>query len=187
MSHELDVKMVAVVKNELQLRETDDLLEIWLTNDHSEWTDEAFEAIRQLLRERSGEAPPQDDGPAATALNQRQAQDHLDQAEALDAKGQHAEALAEVEQSLRLNPRLAAAHLFRGLLLDADGHLQEAMRAYTEALRLDPQLAEAAEDLREAEREWMESGANEPDDIADGESTSDLTEESEQGPDNTDS
>src|SRR5690349_3023093 len=117
--------LVAVIKNELQLRETDDLLEIWLANDRSQWTDEAFEAMRQLLVERLGAAPPQGDGPAGAALRQRQAQQRLKQAEALEGRAKHAQALDEVEAALQLDPRLAAAHHLRGLLLDANGHLLE--------------------------------------------------------------
>ena len=162
MDHKLDASLVAIIKNEWQLRETDDLLEIWLANDRDELTAEGFEAVRQLLEERLGQAPPQTDDAAATTLRHRQAQDHLDQAEALETQGRHAQALAETDEAIRLNPRLAAAHHLRGLLLDADGRLLEAVRAYTEALRLDPQLAEAAEDLREAERDWMELGPPAP-------------------------
>ena len=55
MSNDLRQQM----HNELSLRETEDLLEIWHTNDHEEWSDTAFEVIREILSERLGEVPPQ--------------------------------------------------------------------------------------------------------------------------------
>ncbi len=47
--------------NELNLRETEDLLEIWWANDHEEWTDTAFEVIKEILIQRLGEIPPQEE------------------------------------------------------------------------------------------------------------------------------
>ena len=48
------------IHNELNLRETEDLLEIWRTNDHEEWSDTAFEVIKEILSERLVEIPPQE-------------------------------------------------------------------------------------------------------------------------------
>jgi len=47
------------IYNELNLRETDDLLEIWRSNDHEEWSDIAFEVVKEILMKRLGEIPPQ--------------------------------------------------------------------------------------------------------------------------------
>jgi hypothetical protein len=47
------------VYSTLELKETDDLLEIWKRNDREEWTDEAFEAIRIILTDRMGTLPAQ--------------------------------------------------------------------------------------------------------------------------------
>jgi len=46
--------------NELNLRETEDLLDIWYRNDHEEWSDTAFEVIKEILSKRLGEIPPQE-------------------------------------------------------------------------------------------------------------------------------
>ena len=43
------------IYNELNLRETNDLLEIWQTNNRAEWSDIAFEIIKQILTERGFE------------------------------------------------------------------------------------------------------------------------------------
>src|SRR4030095_1162208 len=48
------------IHNELNLRETEDLLESWRTNDHEEWSDTAFEVIKEILSERLGEVPSQE-------------------------------------------------------------------------------------------------------------------------------
>lgn len=49
----------AQIFRELDTRDTDDLLRIWQTNDRVDWSDEAFEAIREILQKRLGELPPQ--------------------------------------------------------------------------------------------------------------------------------
>lgn len=45
----------------LNLKETDELLEIWQKNDHVEWSDTAFDVVKDILIERIGEVPPQDE------------------------------------------------------------------------------------------------------------------------------
>lgn len=47
------------IYNNLNLRPTDELLEIWQKNNRYEWTDSAFEAIQQILAERGEELHPQ--------------------------------------------------------------------------------------------------------------------------------
>jgi hypothetical protein len=49
------------IYDNLNLKETDELIEIWRTNDHFEWTDFAFNAIREILQKRIGELPPQNE------------------------------------------------------------------------------------------------------------------------------
>src|SRR6476646_11452171 len=49
------------IYNELKLRETEDLLEIWQTNDRFEWSDEAFSVINEILHQRSAEIPKQNE------------------------------------------------------------------------------------------------------------------------------
>lgn len=47
------------IYNQMNLKETDELLEIWKTNDRTEWSDTAFEVIREILQERNGVVPLQ--------------------------------------------------------------------------------------------------------------------------------
>jgi len=49
------------IYNQLNLRDTEDLLEIWHTNDHEEWSDTAFEVIEDILIKRLGEIPSQEE------------------------------------------------------------------------------------------------------------------------------
>lgn len=46
---------------ELDLRETEDLLDIWKTNDRVEWSDIAFEVIKEILNKRIGKVSPQNE------------------------------------------------------------------------------------------------------------------------------
>jgi hypothetical protein len=49
------------VYNNLNLKETDELVEIWQKNDHVEWAEDTFFVIQEILQERLGELPPQDE------------------------------------------------------------------------------------------------------------------------------
>jgi hypothetical protein len=49
------------IRNNLSLKDTYELLEIWKTNDRVEWSDTTFEVIEEILRERIKEVPPQDE------------------------------------------------------------------------------------------------------------------------------
>jgi len=43
------------------LKETDELVEIWVTNDRVEWSDTAFEVIQEVLEQRLDELPAQNE------------------------------------------------------------------------------------------------------------------------------
>jgi hypothetical protein len=43
----------------MQLKDSDELLGIWIKNDRSEWSDEAFLVIHNILLERLGSVPQQ--------------------------------------------------------------------------------------------------------------------------------
>jgi hypothetical protein len=49
------------VYNNLNLKETNELVEIWQKNDHVEWAEDTFIVIREILQERLGKLPPQDE------------------------------------------------------------------------------------------------------------------------------
>jgi hypothetical protein len=45
----------------MNLKETDELVEIWETNDRVAWTELAFDVVQEILRNRLGELPPQNE------------------------------------------------------------------------------------------------------------------------------
>jgi hypothetical protein len=47
------------IRDSMNLRDTEELLQIWQANDRIEWSDEAFEAIREILQSRDVEPPVQ--------------------------------------------------------------------------------------------------------------------------------
>ena len=47
------------IYNGLSQKATNELVEIWRANDHTQWTDMGFDVIREILQERLGELPPQ--------------------------------------------------------------------------------------------------------------------------------
>lgn len=47
------------IHNNLSLKDTNELLEIWKINDRAEWSDTAFEVLREILKDRGKEIPPQ--------------------------------------------------------------------------------------------------------------------------------
>ena len=47
------------VYESLNLKETDELIEIWITNDRVKWSETAFDVTKEILEQRLGEIPPQ--------------------------------------------------------------------------------------------------------------------------------
>ena len=45
----------------LDLKETEELVEIWRTNDRVEWTEQAFDVVREILKDRLGKLPKQNE------------------------------------------------------------------------------------------------------------------------------
>ena len=49
------------IRNSMNLKDTYELLEIWRINNRVVWSDITFEVIKEILQERTGEVPPQDE------------------------------------------------------------------------------------------------------------------------------
>jgi hypothetical protein len=49
------------IYNNMNLKDTDELLEIWQKNDHVEWSDSALDIVKEVLEKRGVEIPEQDD------------------------------------------------------------------------------------------------------------------------------
>lgn len=54
----MDKKMVENIRKNMEAKTTEELQQIWKENNRNEYSDEAFEAIRQLLSEREKTSPP---------------------------------------------------------------------------------------------------------------------------------
>jgi hypothetical protein len=53
----------ADIRASMQIKETDELLKIWIHNDHKEWRDPVFPIVKEILLERLGELPEQEQEP----------------------------------------------------------------------------------------------------------------------------
>lgn len=49
------------IHNNMNLKNTDELLEIWQKNDRVEWSDVSFQAVKEILNSRNIETPQQDE------------------------------------------------------------------------------------------------------------------------------
>ena len=59
MATEQSDSMYDEIYNELNLKSTDELREIWKSNNRKVWSGTAFKAIQKILLERLGSVPPQ--------------------------------------------------------------------------------------------------------------------------------
>lgn len=141
------------IRDNLSLKETDELLEIWQKGDAAEWSAEAFELIREILKERLGYLPPQ-----STAV---QVLEILDSVERHLDNYELGRALRECERALELDPNSAPAYNYRGEIHEEMGQLGKAIADYQQAVRLDPDLEEALLNLSsleaDIEEEFLES------------------------------
>lgn len=65
-----------IYKN-MDLKETDELLDIWQTNDRAEWTDITFEVVEEILKKRVGSVPSQDE-PILESDDEKKSEGKLD-------------------------------------------------------------------------------------------------------------
>ena len=65
----------------MNLKETDELLNIWQTNNRAEWTDEAMQIVKDILLERGMEIPDQGE-PVYEIEGEEEIDDGLDESEA---------------------------------------------------------------------------------------------------------
>ena len=60
------------IRQNMRLKDSDELLTIWKKNDRLEWSDEAFVVIHDILVERFGSVPPQDSHPPRRRRNKQE-------------------------------------------------------------------------------------------------------------------
>jgi len=156
------------IYNNLTLKETRELLEIWELHDTDEWQEDTFEIVAQILTERLGH-PPQyasiipaspacdEDPEQQRLLNQSDARLLLQRAYKLLGTRSFAQALEACRQALQLAPGLAEAYTCRGQIYEELGCTSDALGDYAAALRLDLEDEEAYVNLAALEDELNEA------------------------------
>ncbi len=71
--------------NNLNLKDTDELLEMWQTNDRVDWTDEAFDMAGEILQARLGVAPPQNEPVLEHVKKSKFVEDNAEALQEIDA------------------------------------------------------------------------------------------------------
>jgi len=142
-----DVLREQIYQN-LNLRETENLLEIWQTENMDEWDAVVFEIIQGILLERLGCVPPQS--------IQAQIKQVFNRVDSFRQAGELDKALIECEFAIQMAPDRAIAFNYRGLIYDELGQLGKAIADYQEAIRLDPDMENAWDNLISVEREIEE-------------------------------
>jgi tetratricopeptide (TPR) repeat protein len=118
-------QQVENIQKELNLRETEDLVEIWEEHDKSQWTETAFKAIQNILTNRLGEAPLFEDKETAKKLIE-QAEEFLESEKLYDA-------LDKSDMAIQLAPHYGYAYYIKGLIFDEMEKPEEAVKLYQEA------------------------------------------------------
>jgi tetratricopeptide (TPR) repeat protein len=132
----------------LNLRETQDLLEIWEENKRDEWEGESFEIIQAILLERLGYVPPHS--------IQSQVKEILKRADSFWKAGELEKAIADCTLAVQMAPGLAIVYDHRGQIYEDMGMLEEAIVDFQEAVRLDRGLKDTWDSLKRAERDIQE-------------------------------
>jgi tetratricopeptide (TPR) repeat protein len=122
------------IYNNLSLRETEDLLDIYHRKNTHEWDEETFEIIKEILLQRLGTIP---DEPVQEQGEEKQDSGEEEQGTELD------EAIHAAELAIQKAPRRAAGYYRRGLVHDEMGQLENSLADYREAISLDPDFEDA--------------------------------------------
>ena len=152
MTYNFKAERIAQIRRELENYSSEQLTEIYRRHNLDEWTEEAFEAIRQILTTRPGVKLPK-------AADERATGSHLERAHAFAERDQLQEALAEIDLAIEKDPYSLEAHQFRGNLLEKMGDIDAAIQAYRQARYLNPANASTRQDLRRALSKQFENVA----------------------------
>jgi tetratricopeptide (TPR) repeat protein len=143
------------IYNNLNLRETEDLLEIWQNGDPADWEKFTFEIIEKILVERLGGLPAQ-----ATKTQLLQI---LDRVEGYLENNELDQALSTCESAIQLDPDNPTAYVYRGEIYEEKGLPNNAIADYQRAIQLDPESIDAWGLMlnveEELEEEFQESAA----------------------------
>jgi tetratricopeptide (TPR) repeat protein len=140
----MDDNLQRQIFNNLSLRETEDLLEIWNSRNPDEWDHSVFEIVETLLISRLGELPQQ------SILGN--AKEILSSVDSYLRSGDLEKALHECERAIQLMPDLADAHNYRGVVYEEMGQPENAIINYQAAIQRDPEWDEAWENMLNVEK-----------------------------------
>jgi tetratricopeptide (TPR) repeat protein len=138
----------AQIYNNLVVKDTEELLEIWQSGDISVWTEDTLEIVKEILVKRLGYVPPQSNEAQALQVLAN-IEEHIDNGE-LD------KALSQCDLAIQLNPTSAIAHNYRGEIYDEMRQIENAITNYQRAIQLDPELEDAWHNLLSIEPELEE-------------------------------
>jgi tetratricopeptide (TPR) repeat protein len=138
----------AQIYNNLIIKDTEELLEIWQRGDTSEWNEDVFEIVKEILVKRLGYVPPQS--------NEAQVRQIIDNVERHIDTNELAKALSECELAIQLNPNSAIAYNYRGEIYEQMGKLEDAITNYQRAVQVDSELEVAWGNLLSVEPEIEE-------------------------------
>ncbi|MGE5374530.1 MAG: tetratricopeptide repeat protein [Bacteroidota bacterium] len=127
------------IYNNLIIKDTAELLEIWQSGDTTAWNQDVFEIIRTILLERLGSVPH--------PSNQVQVLHLLENAERDLEDGELDKALSGLELAIQIDPNSAPAYNSRGVIFEEMGQPENAIASYQRAIQLDPSLKDAWDNL----------------------------------------
>lgn len=132
----------------LVIKDTEDLLDIWQNGDVSKWEAVAFEIVKEILIERLGYLPDQSIETQVLKIIDK-IEDHLE-------NNQLDQALSECELAIQMKPDFAIAYNYRGEIYDEMEQLENAIINYQKAIELDPEFQSAWENMLSVEAELTE-------------------------------
>lgn len=145
----MDQSLRKQIYKNMDLKETDELLDIWHEHNTNEWREEAFQIVKEILLQRLGDIPP--------VPKKRPDQELLEKIEKNIEKLKLKNALQECNRALTRFPDSAELYNLRGLIHDLWDDSDKALKNYRKALQLDPEHKDAKENLTALKEEVGES------------------------------
>jgi tetratricopeptide (TPR) repeat protein len=141
----MDRKIRAQIYDELNLRDTDDLIKIWREKNLDEFEESTFVIIQEILQSRLGYLPAQS--------IEVQVDDLLDRIQDDLLAGKLDKAFSDCKLAIKMAPECAEAYNYRGIIHEKRGNLENAISDFQKALQCDPLLTAAKENLETIEQE----------------------------------
>lgn len=144
----MEENLRARIYNNLNLKETEELQEIWQNRDTNEWDENVFPIIYEILEKRLGVAPSQS--------IQAQVRQALSDVDDYLQNGKLEQALKACERAIQMMPDHPRAYYYRGQIREALGQLNSAIADYQKAIQLDPEFKSVWRKMLSVEKELEE-------------------------------